>query len=410
MTALQDAARPPGLAPSTRTLLSLAAAVIVLAGVYFARSLFGPLALAAVVVIIVQPVRGPLQRRGWPRWAATTTTIVVAYLILGALAALLAFAGVQFADLVGQYLDDLSAMLSQATTWLESFGVEGQVTDAVTSWLDPSTIAGFAATIGGTAMSVLTAFFFVLAYVIFMAADATRYQDARSRFGGQRPATLDRITAYNSGVRRYFVVNASFGAVVAIIDGLALWWMGVPAPAVWAILAFVTNFVPNIGFVLGLVPPAVMALVVGGWPLALAVVAVYCVVNVVLQVLVQPKFVADAVNLSLTLSFFSVVFWTLVIGPLGAILAIPLTLLTRALVIEGDPGSGWLRYLSGDTAAAPPPARPAEQAPPAEPTGPTGPLAHGVSPATRGLAEDDDGATPHPDAPGGNGQSAPGRD
>jgi hypothetical protein len=94
-----------------------------------------------------------------------------------------------------------------------------------------------------------------------------------------------------------------------------------------------------------------MAFVVGGWQLALAVVAVYCVVNVVLQVLVQPKFVADAVNLSLTLSFVSVVFWTFVIGPLGAILAIPLTLLVRALVLEPDPGSGWLRWLSGDDVA-----------------------------------------------------------
>ncbi len=75
--------------------------------------------------------------------------------------------------------------------------------------------------------------------------------------------------------------------------------------------------------------------------------------NVVLQVLVQPKFVADAVNLSLTLSFVSVVFWTFVIGPLGAILAIPLTLLVRALVLEPDPGSGWLRWLSGDDAPRP---------------------------------------------------------
>ncbi len=383
MTAPQVAAPQRGLAPSTRILISLAAGVIVLAGVYFARGLFGPLALAAVVVIIVQPVRGPLERRGWPRWAATTGMIVVAYLILGALAALLAFAGVQFANLVSQYLDDLSRTINQFVAWLETFGVEGQVADAVSSWLDPSTIAGLAATVGGTAMTVLTAFFFVLAYVIFMAADAGRYQDAHARFGATRPATLARITSYNSGVRRYFVVNASFGAIVAVIDGLALWWMGVPAPAVWAILAFVTNFVPNIGFVLGVVPPTVMALVVGGWPLALAVVAVYCVVNVVLQVLVQPKFVADAVNLSLTLSFFSVVFWTLVIGPLGAILAIPLTLLSRALIIEGDPGSGWLRYLSGDTSGAPPAAEPA-RAPEAAPVAAAGPREPEASTGTVG--------------------------
>ena len=107
-----------------------------------------------------------------------------------------------------------------------------------------------------------------------------------------------------------------------------------------------------------------MALVVGGWPLMLGVIAIYCVVNVVLQVLVQPKFVSDAVNLSLTLSFFSVIFWTFIIGPLGAILSIPLTLFVRALVLEGDRDTAWLRWLSGDTDATPPPPEPVIVAPP----------------------------------------------
>jgi predicted PurR-regulated permease PerM len=128
---------------------------------------------------------------------------------------------------------------------------------------------------------------------------------------------------------------------------------------VWAILAFVTNFIPNIGFVVGVIPPAVLALVIGGWPLALAVILAYSAINVVLQVLVQPKFVSDAVALSLTLTFFSVVFWTLVIGPLGAILCIPLTLLVRALLLEPDHHAAALRRLSGDSPAtlAPPEAR-----------------------------------------------------
>ena len=163
---------------------------------------------------------------------------------------------------------------------------------------------------------------------------------------------VERIRAYNSSVRRYYVVNATFGAIVAVIDGLALWALGIPIPAVWAILAFVTNFIPNIGFILGLVPPAILAFVVGGPPLLLAVIAVYSVVNVVLQVLLQPKFVSDAVDLSLTLSFFSVVFWTFVIGPLGAILSIPLTLLVRDVLLDRDPDARFLRWLSGDARVA----------------------------------------------------------
>jgi predicted PurR-regulated permease PerM len=347
------AAPVPALSPVLRTLLGLAAAVIALAGLYFARELVGPLALAAVIVIICHPVRFPLERRGWPTWAATTGVILICYLILAVMVALLWYAGVQFAGLVASYEDQLKSSAASAVSWLQSLGLDGQAADAAASVLKPGNVLAFATSLGGTVLGVLTAFFFVVAYVIFMAADGARYSRAEAAFGRAARPTMQRFQAYNSGVRRYYVVNASFGAVVAIIDGLALWALGVPAPAVWAILAFVTNFVPNIGFILGLIPPALLALVVGGWPLMLVVIGIYCVVNVTLQVLVQPKFVSDAVSLSLTLSFFSVIFWTFVIGPLGAILSIPLTLLVRALVLDGDPGARWLRWLSGDHDAAP---------------------------------------------------------
>lgn len=334
-------------------LLVLATTVVVLAGVYFARSLIGPLALAIVLVVICEPVSRPLERRGWPRWTGTTAVIVLAYLVLVVMGLLLWVAGVQFAGLVSDYLDQLRGSLDDFLAWLQSVGLDQQATDAAASVLDPKALAGLVGSIGGTVIGVVTALFFVVSYIIFTAADAARYRDAERVFGAGRRPVLARIGRLNTGVRRYYVVNASFGAIVAIIDGLALWALGVPAPIVWAVLAFVTNFIPNIGFVLGLIPPAVLALVVGGWPLFLGVIAIYCVVNVVLQVLVQPKFVSDAVDLSLTLSFFSVVFWTFVIGPLGAILSIPLTLFVRALVLEGDPGSLWLRWLSGDRTATP---------------------------------------------------------
>ncbi|MCC2032556.1 AI-2E family transporter [Microbacterium allomyrinae] len=345
------------LSPSIRVLLGLAAAVVVLAGVFFARDVFGPLALAIVLVVICEPVRRPLERHGWPRWSGTTAVIVIVYLVLIGMAALLWLAGTQFARLVGEFADELRGSVDGLLAWLESAGLDQQASDAAASVLDPTVLVELASSLGGIVLGVATALFFVFAYVIFMAADAARYRDAERVFGVERRPVLDRIRRLNSGIRRYYVVNASFGAIVAIIDGLALWWLGVPAPLVWAILAFVTNFVPNIGFVLGLIPPAVLAFVVGGWPMLLAVLAIYCVVNVVLQVLVQPKFVSDAVDLSLTLSFFSVIFWTFVIGPLGAILSIPLTLFVRALVLEGDPGSLWLRWLSGDHAATPANAR-----------------------------------------------------
>lgn len=357
------------LSPSLRVLLVLAASAVALAGISFAREIFGPVALAIVIVIICEPLRRPLDRRGWPQWSSTTLVIVVAYLILLAMGALLWLAGTQFARLIGDLVSEggLAKTVDEFVGWLQALGLDESASDAAAAALDPATLLDLAGSVGGTVLSVATALFFVCAYIIFMAVDAARYREAPALFGATRGAVISRIAHLNTGIRRYYVVNATFGAIVAVIDGLALWWMGVPAPVVWAILAFVTNFIPNIGFVLGLVPPAILAFVVGGWPLLLGVIAVYSVVNVVLQVLVQPKFVSDAVDLSLTLSFFSVVFWTFIIGPLGAILSIPLTLLARALVFEGDPDANWVRWISGDRTAVPPPPEPEP-----EPTAPSG--------------------------------------
>ena len=148
-------------------------------------------------------------------------------------------------------------------------------------------------------------------------------------------------------MRRYIVVSTLFGLVVALLDVGLLYWLGIPLPWLWGLLAFITNYIPNIGFIIGLVPPAVLALLEGGPGLMLTVIAIYCVLNLVIQSLIQPKIVGDAVGLSPTLSFLSLVFWTWVIGPLGAVLAVPLSLLVRAVLVDADPASRWLAPLVG---------------------------------------------------------------
>ncbi len=151
------------------------------------------------------------------------------------------------------------------------------------------------------------------------------------------------------GTRRYFAVSAGFGLVVAVIDVGILLVLGIPAAVTWGVLSFVTNFIPNIGFVIGLVPPAVLGLLEGGVGTMLAVVISYAVVNFVIQSVIQPKIVGDALGLSSTLTFLSLVFWAWILGPLGAVLALPATLLAKALLVDVDPGSRWLGpLLSGD--------------------------------------------------------------
>jgi AI-2 transport protein TqsA len=142
-----------------------------------------------------------------------------------------------------------------------------------------------------------------------------------------------------------WVVSTVFGLIVAVIDADFLWLVGVPLPLLWGLLAFITNYIPNVGFIIGVVPPALLALLEGGPRLMVIVIVAYSAINFIIQSIIQPKFVSDAVNLSLTLTFLSLVFWAFVIGPLGAVLAIPLTLLAKALLLDVDPNTRWISGL-----------------------------------------------------------------
>ncbi|WP_309229748.1 AI-2E family transporter [Blastococcus sp. TML/M2B] len=144
-----------------------------------------------------------------------------------------------------------------------------------------------------------------------------------------------------------------FGAIVAVGDGIALAILGVPAAALWGLLAFITNYVPNIGFVLGVVPPALLGLLAGGWGELTAIVVIYTLLNFVVQTLVQPRFVGDSVGLSMTVTFIALLFWGWVLGALGALLAIPLTLLVKALLVDVDPRGHWLDALLREEPRAP---------------------------------------------------------
>lgn len=148
-----------------------------------------------------------------------------------------------------------------------------------------------------------------------------------------------------------------FGGIVAVLDTAALYLLGIPAAFVWGLLAFVTNYIPNVGFIINLIPPAILGLLQGGPGLAIAVVVIYCGLGVIQSVL-QPKFVGDAVGLTTTVSFLSLIVWTYILGPLGAILAIPASLLVKGMLVDIDPQAHWLQLFFGDTAHPAPPTAP----------------------------------------------------
>lgn len=345
-------------------LLSAAAAVVALAGIWAAAGILGPVFLALMLTVTATPLSGWLRRRGAPAWVAVTATVAATFLIVISLAAAVAVSVSQLVALLPSYADQFDALRSELAGALGRLGADERAVRDALSGVDPSTVLGFAGWLLGGVAGALSSAFFLLALLLFMGLDAGQYPARLLSAATQRPQIVTALRSFAHGTRQYLLVSTVFGFIVAVIDTLVLWALGVPLPLLWGLLAFITNYIPNVGFIIGLVPPALLGLLEGGPDLMLTVIILYSVINFVIQSIIQPKFVGDAVGLSATLSFLSLVFWAWVIGPLGALLAIPLSLLVKAVLIDIDPSSQWIGGLISGGPTAAEQEHPSEAAPP----------------------------------------------
>ena len=241
------------------------------------------------------------------------------------------------------------------TNWLASLGITKDQATAAGQSIDPSSVVGVIGDAFTAVLSVLSNFFFIVTVALMMAFDTGGVERVMGVVRQTRPHLVDAMVSFAHGTRVYMGVAAGFGFIVAVIDGVALYLMGVPGAFIWAVLAFVTNFIPNIGFVIGVIPPAIIGLLEGGPALMIGVIVVYSVINVVIQSVIQPRYVGDAVGLSPTITLLSLIFWAWALGAIGALLAVPFSLFMRAILVEADPTAHWvLPILSGRLAKEPP--------------------------------------------------------
>jgi AI-2 transport protein TqsA len=331
--------------PRTTTLLVGAAAImIVVAGLRSAADIVGPLVLALALTIVFHPLREKLERR-LPGWAASVVLLICVYvLILGMTLALVVSVG-RLGALVSTYGPEADDFVAQIGDRLEASGMGSEQVAAMADALDVGQLVDLTTSLLSSILSVLSDLFFLVTVLLFLAFDSAHASRLADHARRHRPHLVDALSSFARGTRTYLGVSAVFGLIVAVIDTILLWAMGIPGAFVWGVLAFVTNFIPNIGFVIGLVPPALIGLLEGGPALMLAVIVVYSVVNLVIQSVIQPRYVGNAVGLSTTLTFLSLVFWTWVLGPLGALLAVPMSLFFKAILVEADPGARWMEPL-----------------------------------------------------------------
>ncbi len=316
-----------------QVLNAIAAFIIVVAGMKAASSIVVPFLLAIFISILAASPMLWLQNKGWPLWAALTTIITAVIALMTLLILLLGTTLDDFTRELPNYQSRLREIVVGTVDWAEGRGLDVSA-ERVREVFDPSRAIGIVNNILGGVTNLLGNAFLILFTIIFMLVEAASFPHKIVRItGGKISNTYNEILLK---IRKYIAVKTLISAATGVCIGLLTFMIDVDFPVLWGIIGFLLNYVPTIGSIIASVPACLIALVqLGIWPTLITALG-YFAINTVFGNLIEPKAMGKAMGLSTLVVFLSLVFWGWVLGPIGMLLSVPLTMVAK-IALEQTP-------------------------------------------------------------------------
>lgn len=320
MSTMMTVERP---SPLLRLVVLGAGLVIIAAGMKAAASVVNLVLLSLLLAATLSPVPVMLTKRGMGRGAAIGLTVLLSILGGAALVFVLARSVSRLSDNLPVYQASLSGLVDGITQKLAARGVE--VNAALKP--NPARIMGVVGNLLGAALNLVGVGLFALVLIALFLIELPLFKSDDSRPGSLR----SRLDSAMTLVRRFVGLQGLFGAGIAVVDLIIMWSVGTDAAVLWAVIAFLFAFVP-FGFILSAIPPFLLTLLEFGVGRAFLMFGLFFVVNFIGDNVVKPKLMGTGLGLSPLVIVLALLGWGVVLGPMGALLAIPLTLAVKELL------------------------------------------------------------------------------
>lgn len=326
--------------------MSIAAALLVLAGIQLASSVLVPVILAIGLAIAFQPIGSWVKRRGMPPIVTVGITVAAVSAMVGAAALVLVAAFGDLAEALPRYQRVAMAWRDDIASWLDAHRMEAL--GATLRKSEPGAylgamVANSAAVLGQVAQTVA----FVVLLTVFIQLEAASFPTRlRAILGSVQRSreSVERTLAALSEIQRYMLVKIAASVLRAALVALLAWAIGLDLVLLWATIAFALNFVPVLGPLAASAPPVVSALLTLGPGAALLLGVGLLLIGVVVGSLAEPRIMGRVVGLSPLVVVLAITLWAFVLGPVGGLLAVPLTMVTK-LVLAESPRYEWLARL-----------------------------------------------------------------
>ena len=337
---------------ASQSLLTVAALVIIVAGLRQADTLLPPFLVAVLLSVLVAPVVLWLEERRVPAPVAVTVALVFVFAALVGFGALLTTAFAGYEEALPGYRTAMAERTTSGLAWARGRGVRIE-SSQIAAILHPERflelsmnfLAGLVGAASNTALVLLTMMFVLLEATTFPKKIRIAISDPGDDLGQWKSMLLE--------IQRYLAIKTIVSLVTGATATLLLWALGVDFPLLWGMLAFLLNYIPTVGSIIASIPAVITAMIQPDLGIGVAALVGfgYVVINTVFGSIIEPQLMGRRLGLSPLVVFVSLAFWLWVWGPMGGLLSVPLTIVVR-LVLERSEELHWLSVLLGSSSEA----------------------------------------------------------
>lgn len=330
--------------------IQIAALIIIIAGLSYAKSIITPFLLALFISIIcIQPIAW-LEKKRVPTWLAVILVILGLVLLFSGFTFMIGGTLSAFSSNVSKYESTLTNISSSFIQFLNDKGLkipEGQLTN----WIQPARILEFTANAVNGILSMMGNTFLIFLIVLFILMEFGSFSIKAQAIMFGSNESLSYVSIIIQNIRQYLWMKTLIGLAEGFLIYIALVIIGVDYPLLWALITFLLNYIPNIGSIIASVPTILFALVQLGLGGALWTLATFMLIHNVIGNFLEPKIMGKGLSLSTLVVFLSLLFWGFIFGTVGMFLSVPFTMAIK-IILEQNEKTRWLAILLGTPADA----------------------------------------------------------
>jgi len=329
-----------------KAFVTVAAIFIIFAGVKVAANILVPFLLSIFIAIICNPLVKKASDFKIPKAISVIFVIAIFVTVATLITGLVGSSLNELSEHIPQYRTQLQSQFSWLFTFLSKYNIHIS-SELFTEYFDPSAAIGLAADMLSGFGTVMANLFLIILTVVFMLFESSSLPHKLHIALDDPQMRLKQIKRFLSSVNHYIAIKTLVSIATGCTVSLMLWLLDLDFFLLWGVLAFLLNYIPNIGSIIAAVPPMTLAILQLGIGEAGIIGLGFFLINMVMGNIIEPRYLGKGLGLSTLVVFLSLIFWGWLLGTVGMLLSVPLTMILK-IGLENSPEGRWLAVMLSD--------------------------------------------------------------